>query len=190
MSGATLLPGRIARAWALLLWGRAAELVLVPWRGGGPAASGPLLAGLDALAAWLPGRFAHRPPPGAAEPFGAALMAAHADAVLGHHALRPAYEEGPLNWLLAQLAEKRLSGTLECAAVRDARGELAGWFLYFLNPGGVSQVVQLAARPAAQALVLQHLFHHAWQRGAAAVAGRLEPALLDELGARGCAFVR
>lgn len=151
-------------------------------------AARPLVAAGDAFAARRAGGAA-RKPAGTIQPLTPALMLAHLD-VLGGRALRPAYEAGALDWLLEQAAEKRQFGTLERALVRDPSGEVAGWFLYFLNPGGASQVVQLAARPAAQALVLQHLFHHAWSRGAVTVAGRLEPALVPDLATLGCGFRR
>ena len=151
-------------------------------------AARPLLAAGDAFAARLAGGAA-RKPAGTIQPLTPALMLAHLD-VLEGRALRPSYEQGALDWQLEQVAEKRQFGTLERALVRDPAGEAAGWFLYFLNPGGVSQVVQLAARPAAHTLVLQHLFHHAWSRGAAALAGRLEPGLVPELAALGCGFGR
>jgi hypothetical protein len=38
--------------------------------------------------------------------------------------------------------------------------------------------------------VLGHLFHHAWRRGAAGIAGRLEPSLLPGLVAAGCGLRR
>jgi len=151
-------------------------------------AARPLVAAGDAFAARRAGGAA-RQPAGTIQPLTPALMLAHLD-VLGCRALRPAYEAGALEWLLEQVAEKRQFGTLERALVRAPSGEVAGWFLYFLNPGGASQVVQLAARPAAQTLVLQHLFHHAWSRGAAAVAGRLEPAFVSDLATLGCGFAR
>lgn len=151
-------------------------------------AARPLVALRDAIAARMPDGAARRPV-GSVEPLTSALMLAHLD-VLGSRALRPTYDSGSLDWLLEQVAEKRQFGTLEQALVRDAAGRVAGWFLYFLNPGGLSQVVQIAARPAAARLVLQHLFHHAWSRGAAALAGRLEPALVPELAALGCGFGR
>jgi len=151
-------------------------------------AARPLVAAGDAVAARLPGGAA-RQPAGTTQPLTPALMLAHLD-VLGCRALRPVYEQGALDWLLDQVAEKRQFGTLERVLVRDVAGSVAGWFLYFLNPGGATQIVQLAARPGAHTLVLQHLFHHAWSRGAAALVGRLEPALVSDLAALGCGFGR
>jgi hypothetical protein len=151
-------------------------------------AARPLVAAGDAVAARLSGGAA-RKPAGTIQPLTPTLMLAHLD-VLGCRALRPVYEQGALDWLLDQVAEKRQFGTLERALVREPAGRVAGWFLYFLNSGGASQIVQFAARPAAHTLVLQHLFHHAWSRGAAALVGRLEPALVPDLAALGCGFGR
>lgn len=151
-------------------------------------AARPLLAAGDGIAArWRDG--AARQPPGSVDALTAAGMVAHLD-VLGHRAMRTVHDVASLEWLIGHLAEKRQFGTLERALVRDVAGDVAGWFLYFLNPGGLNQVVQVAARPTARRLVLQHLFHHAWARGATTLAGRLEPALVADLAGFGCTFER
>jgi hypothetical protein len=51
-----------------------------------------------------------------------------------------------------------------------------------------SQVLQLAARPGAQGLVLSHLKRDAWDHGATAVTGRLDPSLLPALEAERACF--
>ena len=169
------LASRLARGWGIA--GRAAAL-----------AARPLVAAGDAVAARMQDGAARRPA-GSVQPLTSALMLAHLD-VLASRRLRPVYESGSLDWLLEQVAEKRQFGTLERGLVRGGAGDVAGWFLYFLNPGGVSHVVQVAARPTTGRLVLRHLFHHAWARGATAVSGRLDPALVADLAALGCAFQR
>ncbi len=61
----------------------------------------------------------------------------------------------------------------------------SGWFLYLLPEGGVAQVLQVAVTGHDADVVLDHLFRQAWSDGAAAVAGRLEPALGGLLGSPG-----
>lgn len=153
-------------------------------------AARPLLAVADACAARIGGPFRQQVPPGATEPLDPAVMAATLARLVGPRALRPLYEDGSLGWLLEQAADKRQFGELRQRLVRGPRGEVAGWFLYYCDDGGVGQVLQVAAARSGQALVLRHLFYDAWRGGLAAVAGRVEPALAAELGAQRCRFER
>jgi hypothetical protein len=61
-----------------------------------------------------------------------------------------------------------------------------GWYLYYLREGGVSEVVQLAARQDSFDRVLRQLLADAWRLGAAAVHGRLDPRFANELSHRHC----
>ncbi|MBI4419191.1 MAG: GNAT family N-acetyltransferase [Gemmatimonadetes bacterium] len=150
----------------------------------------PLFAASDALAAWLPRPFRRGSPHGRTEPLNAQTAGEAAEQILSHHALRPAYDAETFAWLLGQAAEKHQFGSLTGALVRQASGELAGWFVHYVERGGTSEVVQVAARRKATPLVLAHLLQDARRRGASAVAGRLEPGLLQELAGQGCALRR
>jgi len=58
--------------------------------------------------------------------------------------------------------------------VRD-RERLLGWYLYYAQAGGVSEVLQIAARDGSFDRVLLRLLADAWRHGAVAVRGRLRP---------------
>lgn len=89
--------------------------------------------------------------------------------------LRPHYDERSLHWLLSLVAEKRLLGTLRKSLVRGDGGEIVGWYIYYLNPGKVSTVVQICASPGRIHEVLTRLSYHAWRGGSIALSGRLDP---------------
>jgi hypothetical protein len=78
--------------------------------------------------------------------------------------------------------------------VLRAGGALAGWHLWFLRPGGpggrVAEAVQVGATEEAALDVVDHLLADARRRGAVAVAGRLEPALMPALSERLSLFHR
>jgi hypothetical protein len=153
-------------------------------------AARPVLAAVDALATHLPA-FSPAPPEpdGTTEPITPAAIATHAAEILRGHDLRPDYDEcGATAWLLGMAAEKRQFGPLEGALVRAPDGEALGWFLYYGRPGAAAEVLEVAARRPARALVLAHLLRHAWRADATAVTGRLEPNLLRELAAQRCAL--
>jgi hypothetical protein len=103
-------------------------------------------------------------------------------------AVSPQYDLASLDWLLAQARAKRRHGELQSRLLREPGGQIAGWFLYYLN-GATSRVLQIEAREGSEEAVLDQLFHHAWLRGAAALEGRMEPRLARTLGKRHCLFL-
>lgn len=150
-------------------------------------AARPVAAVADALAARLrPNRFYRE-----AAPTDGALdleaMLAHLPETLHGNSLQPAYDKRSLAWLLEQAARKTRLGSLRARAVRSGERVL-GWFLYYLLRGGMSEVVQIAARAGAFDEVLRRLLADAWRQGAAAVRGRLDPRYVQELSARHCWF--
>ena len=54
----------------------------------------------------------------------------------------------------------------------------------YLQPRGLSQVMQIAARDRDVAAVLDHLLHDAQSAGVAALTGQLEPSLFEALSQR------
>jgi len=105
----------------------------------------------------------------------------------GGYALRPRYESSALEWLLAQARAKRRHGELQAQILRQG-GRIAGWFLYYLN-AGMSRVIQVAARPGGEEIVLAHLFQHAWRHGAQAIEGRMEPRFARAISRQHCSFL-
>jgi hypothetical protein len=106
-------------------------------------------------------------------------------------ALSPRYDAAALDWLLGQARAKLRHGELQARLLRKPDGAIAGWFLYYLNDS-MSKVLQVhaleGAEPGAERAVLDHLFQHAWRRGATAIEGRMEPRLARMLGQRHCLF--
>ena len=102
-------------------------------------------------------------------------------------ALSPRYDDASLEWLLGQARAKRRHGELHACLLREPDGAIAGWFLYYAN-AATSKVLQLHAQDDAGHAVLDHLFQHAWRRGATVLEGRMEPRLAHVLGQRHCLF--
>lgn len=103
-------------------------------------------------------------------------------------AVSPEYSLASLEWILDEAQAKRRHGELQARLLRSQGGHIAGWFLYYLNPG-TSKVLQVHASEDCEHAVLDHLFHHAWARGAAALEGRMEPSLARALGERHALFL-
>jgi hypothetical protein len=99
------------------------------------------------------------------------------------------YDEAYTEWLFRELEAVDVRGVPIRCLVRDRKGRVAGWYVYFLDRGGVAEVLQVAAPSGDIGLVLDHMLWHAYAGGAVAVRGRVEPSLLGELRARRCVFV-
>jgi len=152
-------------------------------------AARPLAALADMLAARLrPNRFYREAVELVEDALDPATMLAHLPDVMDGSALQPAYDAPSLAWLLDQTAQKTRHGRLRARALRDGERRLIGWYLYHVNAGGVSEVVQIAARHGCFDRVLRRLLADAWRHGAAAVRGRLDPRYVQELSHRHCWF--
>lgn len=102
--------------------------------------------------------------------------------------LRPEYDKRSVGWLLAMLGRKAHLGTLRKVLVRDATGRVAGWYLYYLKRGDIAEVVQAGGRDDSISRVFDHLFYDAWQSGAVAVSGQVDPAYMQALSDAHCIF--
>jgi len=107
----------------------------------------------------------------------------------GNRALQPEYEPDRFRWLLKKASEKRMHGELRKSVVRNAIGEIVGWYLYYVKRGGIGQVLQFGGNPKCIRKVLNQLFYQAWEQGAVAVSGRLEPQFATELVQSRCGFI-
>ena len=148
----------------------------------------PLWKPLDRLAVDLVARRLRPPARGtSAELLTPRALLEHMPAVTQHLRCYPDYDEAFLAWLFREMAEVKSRGTLVRSLVRDSAGQVLGWYVYYLD-GGLSQVLQVAAKRGAADDVLDHLLHHAYVNGSAAVRGRLEPQLVEPLSRRRCIF--
>lgn len=150
-------------------------------------AARPLGAMADALAARLrPNRFLREATELVEEALDPAAILAHVRDILRGTALQPLYDARSLAWLLDQAARKTRHGSLRARSVLDGERRLIGWYLYYLRAGGVSEIVQIAARENSFDGVLRRLLADAWRLGAAALHGRLDPRFAKELSDRHC----
>ena len=129
---------------------------------------------------------AHLPAPRArAAPFDASVVVRLSSNLEGGPALRPVYEPETLSWLLEQ-AGRRPIGTLQRRLVVSDSGREIGWYAYFANPGGLSEVLQAGAAAGQSGSVLDVLLQDAHAAGAVALEGRFDPLWSREIAARYC----
>ena len=156
----------------------------------GALAVAPATALLDFFATRVSGSHFRLKPQGPAEDLTTATMLENLPAFAGRLSLRPDYDHQSLGWLVEEAARKKSHGNFRKVLVRNEKGEILGWYLYYVCPGGISQVLQLNANKHTVEAVLQHLFYHAWNEGSLAVRGRLVPRFLDEISAHQCMIQR
>jgi hypothetical protein len=145
----------------------------------------PIFAAMDAAAPRIFTRLRSKEPSSQGEPLTPEALIEHLPSILQGTRVIPDYSEAFLRWLFDEMAFVRTRGTLVRCLVRDQDRAL-GWYVIYSKPGGVGQVMQIAAADADMAAVIDHLFHHAWRSGTAALEGRLEAALYEPLAGRGC----
>ena len=88
--------------------------------------------------------------------------------------LVPGYDERFLAWLFRELAVGGARGEARFHLVRN-RGAVVGWYVYYLEPGGLCRVLQVMTRERHSDLVVGELYRDAYAGGASALYGRLEP---------------
>jgi hypothetical protein len=198
----------VERIW-LRLGGSRVELkgihwvsILRPWsigaglaaaQAGRPAASGSrgalrsVAAGLDAVTVRAARQLLPSAPPDGVtvERLQPEHILEHLPAIAGD---RPqlAYDRAYLRWLFAEMESAPRRGRLVAHLVRDGRGSVLGWYVYYLRRGWRSEVLQVAARERSMGAVVDHLLWHARQHGVGALRGRLEPGLVQEVARRRC----
>jgi hypothetical protein len=104
-------------------------------------------------------------------------------------AVQPAWSEAQLDHILDDAERKPVYGEAVFAAVKTRSGAPVGAFFYHLRPGGIARVLQLLALPGQSGAIINCLIDHAAARGAAALRGRTQPALLEAMMGRRIGFV-
>jgi len=143
---------------------------------------------VDAVAPFAGRTFRLPAPPVSAATLDGRTLCRSVSEFTGDRPLHPRYDERSSSWLLETLAQKQGRGAFHDVAVRDQRGETIGWYLYYGDSGETGAVVQIGARKDDAGLVLDHLFHHARQRGVIALSGQVDPSLFPALAGKDCLF--
>jgi hypothetical protein len=104
------------------------------------------------------------------------------------YSLWPEYDLHSLNWLLSFMNRRQVRGTLRMIVLRDDRQKILGWYIYYLKPGAVGEVVQIGGDRQFTKKILDHLFYDAWNHGMIAVRGVVHCRLMDDFSDKKCIF--
>lgn len=134
--------------------------------------------------------FRHSESPLVEVPFNPSVILRHVDGLLKTFPLRSMYSEASLTWLLRRAESKKSMGPFQRILVTTSQGKIAGWYFYYAKPGGIGEVLQIAAADGRFEDVFDHLYTHARARGVIGLAGRPERELIHPLSRRFCVFGR
>jgi GNAT acetyltransferase-like protein len=149
----------------------------------------PLCRLVDGVAAHLPrSPFRHSVTSLSSEDLDVETLLACLSESSGRPALRPEYDARSLRWLLGFLVPASGEGSLHKSLVRDAAGQVLGWYLYYAGPAGLGEAIHIGARHESIKAVLEHLFQDAWRRDVVALSGRLDPRFTADFAQTYCLF--
>jgi hypothetical protein len=104
--------------------------------------------------------------------------------------LTPDYKPKQLEEQIATAQSRPGCGEFRAISLHDAGDKLAGWYIYYANPGGPSEVLQIAARTGMQDSVVYDLVERALRDKTIALTGRMDPHLQQALTNSVCALSR
>lgn len=102
--------------------------------------------------------------------------------------LRPNWSKDGLRRILTDAEQKEQYGAMTCRIVSTRTGTPIGAFIYHGDPGRIGHVLQILAAPGHAGQVIDQLIAHAAASRLVALQGRTQPALLDAMLTRRCAF--
>jgi predicted N-acetyltransferase YhbS len=145
---------------------------------------------MDAMLRHMPrSPYKFRAPDLQVKPMSGAELASLIAGFQGEDLLRPDHAGGSTEWLVerARSMQEHGHGQLVLNSLH-AKGAVVGWYMYYANKGGQSEVLQLVADPAWAAPVLDSLAYDAWLRGATSLSGVLHLLFLAPLAERRAVF--
>jgi hypothetical protein len=100
----------------------------------------------------------------------------------------PEYDVHSLQWLLSFMERRPTRGDLRKVVVRDDSQKILGWYIYYVKPGAVGEVVQIGGDPKLTKDILDHLFYDAWEHGIIALHGVVDSRRMADFSDQGCFF--
>ena len=172
-----------ALAWYRIFrpWSASTEVLLrsAAWRPARRVAE-PLASGLDvATRAATRKRFKVEPSALETRALTTSALLEHLPEFTRNLRVHPRYDAAFLDWLFSTMAQSKARGELVKNLVCRPDGAVIGWYIYYLQRGGISEVVQIVSTPRHVDGVVADLFAHAERGGATVLRGRVEALVLE-----------
>ncbi|SRR5258706_4166009 len=149
----------------------------------------PFSSGIDAMLNRESFKSLHirRPSTQAEELTTTAILSCFPKFSTGRHLL-PVYSQQSLEWLFIMLEKEVRFGSFRKLLVKDKAGAIIGWFMYYRNPSGRSEVIQVVGTEETFGNILDHLFYDAWKQGCSHLRGRIDPLFIRTFSDKFCLF--
>ena len=105
------------------------------------------------------------------------------------YSLWPEYDAHSLQCLLAFMAQIHARGDLRKVVLRDESQKILGWYVYYVKPGAIGEVVQIGGARQYTKDILDHLFYDAWNHGVIGLHGVVDSRLMDDFSEKRCFFM-
>ncbi len=104
------------------------------------------------------------------------------------YSMWPEYDLDSLRWLVGFMERRPARGTLRKIVVRDESQKIVGWYVYYVKPGAVGEVVQIGGDPNFTKDVLDHLFWDALEHDVIGLHGMVDSRRTPDFSDKGCFF--
>jgi Acetyltransferase (GNAT) family len=104
------------------------------------------------------------------------------------YSLWPEYDLPSLTWLLGFIERMQTRGDLRKVVLRDDSQKILGWYIYYVKPGAVGEVVQIGGERNFTKDILDHLFYDAWNHGVVGLHGVVNSRLMGDFSDKDCFF--
>lgn len=104
------------------------------------------------------------------------------------YSMWPEYDSRSLDWLLTFMEGRTARGVLRKMVLHDENQRTVGWYIYYVKPGSVGEVVQVVGEPKVTKDILDHLFYDAWEQGVIGLHGVVDRRRIPEYSDKGCFF--
>lgn len=104
------------------------------------------------------------------------------------YSMWPEYDLSSLQWLLGFMERRPARGSLRKMLLRDDAGQIVGWYIYYVKPGAVGEVVQIGGDSKSTKDILDHLFWDALDHGVIGLHGVVDSRNTADFSDKGCFF--
>ena len=104
------------------------------------------------------------------------------------YSLWPEYTPDSLSWLLGFMGSRTARGALRKVVLRDESQKIVGWYIYYVKPGAVGEVVQVGGGLKLTKDILDHLFWDALEHGVIGLHGVVDSRRTPDFSDKGCFF--
>jgi hypothetical protein len=104
------------------------------------------------------------------------------------YSLWPEYNVSSLKWLLGFMESRPARGSLRKVLLRDGAKKIVGWYIYYVKPGAVGEVVQIGGDEKQTKEILDHLFWDACEHGVVGLHGVVDSRHTADFSDEGCFF--